>query len=397
MRAAVMDARTQAAADGAAMAAAEPGRVEPVSIIVPVFNEVENLPDLRREIAQALDSAGVPFEVVLVNDGSTDGSTQLLDRIHREDPRFKVVHFIQNYGQTAAMAAGIAHASHDVLVSMDADLQNDPADIPRLLPMLRDYDLVCGWRKKREDNFVFRKLPSRAANWLISRTTGVVLHDYGCTLKLYRREYVEDVPLYGQMHRFIPIYVTWAGARMVEVPVNHRPRRKGSSKYGLSRTFRVLLDLATTVFLRDFYSNPLYFFGYYGFGAIALGVLFAAAAVAMKVLEGTWIHRNPLIHLAAMCVLLGFNAFFFGLIAEVMIRMNFEIQKKAPYRIRQVRGLDPRTPLIGRSQTKPDAEPAAASGAEPSAAEPARDPASADGGRTEAGGDPRGDDHECVA
>ena len=329
----------------------DPSRHGPISVIVPVYNEVESLRDLHREVTEALDPTGIEYEVILVNDGSTDGSTQLLDQIHAEDPRFRVIHFIHNYGQTAAMAAGIKHASHEILVSLDADLQNDPADIPRLLTLLDDYDLVCGWRKRREDNWFLRKLPSKAANWLISRTTGVPLHDYGCTLKVYRREYVHDIPLYGQMHRFIPIYVTWAGARMIEIPVNHRGRAKGTSKYGLTRTFRVVLDLMTTVFLRDFYSNPLYFFGYYGFGAIALGVLFAFWAVVTKYVDGTFIHKNPMIHIAAMSVLLGFNSFFFGLLAEVMIRMNFEIQKKEPYRVRQVRGLEARTPHVGASQT----------------------------------------------
>lgn len=323
-----------------------------ISIIIPVYNEVESLWDLHREVTAAMDPSGLEYEVVLVNDGSTDGTTQLLDEIHREDPRFKVVHFIRNYGQTAAMSAGIKHATHEVIVSMDADLQNDPADIPRLVGMLDEgHDLICGWRKKREDAFIMRKLPSKIANWLISSTTGVVLHDYGCTLKVYRREYVRDIPLYGQMHRFIPIYVTWAGARMHETPVNHRARAKGTSKYGITRTFRVVLDLMTTVFLRDFYTNPLYFFGYYGFGSIALGVLCAAQAVYMKYSFGTWIHKNPLALMAAMFVLIGFNSFFFGLLAEVIIRMNFEIQKKEPYRVRQVRGVPVQTPLIGKSQT----------------------------------------------
>jgi glycosyltransferase involved in cell wall biosynthesis len=328
-------------------------RVHPaISIVIPVYNEEELLRDLHRELCEALDPTGIDYEVILVNDGSRDGSTRLLDAIHAEDPRWKVIHFMRNYGQTAAMAAGLSHASHDVIVTMDADLQNDPRDIPSLLTRLEEgHDLICGWRKKREDNFILRKLPSRAANWLISRTTGVVLHDYGCTLKVFRREYVTDIPLYGQMHRFIPIYVTWAGARMLEVAVNHRARTKGKSKYGLSRTFRVVLDLLTTVFLRDFYTNPLYFFGYYGFASIGLGLLAAGWAVWMKLALGTWIHKNPLALIAVMFTLLGFNSFFFGLLAEVMIRMNFEIQRKAPYRVRQVRGLEARVPLVGRSQT----------------------------------------------
>jgi len=333
-----------------------PARQQPISLIIPIYNEVENLRDLRAAVVDALEPAGIEFEVVLVNDGSTDGSTQLLDELHKEDGRFRVVHFIRNYGQTAAMSAGIKHASHEILVSMDADLQNDPADIPAMLDKLDEgFDLVCGWRKKREDAFIMRKLPSKIANWLISSTTGVVLHDYGCTLKCYRREYVRDIPLYGQMHRFIPIYVTWAGARMVEVPVNHRARMKGTSKYGITRTFRVVLDLMTTVFLRDFYTNPLYFFGYYGFGSIAAGMLCAGQAVLMKYQFGTWIHKNPLALLGVMFVLIGVNSFFFGLLAEVMIRTNFEIQKKEAYRVRQTRGITARTPLIGRSQS-PDGE-----------------------------------------
>jgi glycosyltransferase involved in cell wall biosynthesis len=341
---------------------AEASRKQPISLVIPVYNEVENLRDLQAAVTAALDPHDIAFECILVNDGSTDGSTQLLDEIHLDDPRFVVIHFIRNYGQTAAMDAGIKHASHEIIVSMDADLQNDPADIPMLLDLLDEgNDLVCGWRKKREDGWILRKVPSKIANRLISSTTGVKLHDYGCTLKVYRREYIEDIPLYGQMHRFIPIYVTWAGARMVEVPVNHRARTKGVSKYGISRTFRVILDLVTTVFLRDFYSNPSYFFGYYGFASVAAGMACAAGAVWMKYFEGTWMHKNPLVTMAAMFVLLGFNSVFIGLLAEVLIRMNFEIQKKKPWRVRQVRGIEPQVRLIGVSQT-PDADPSLYSG-----------------------------------
>ena len=312
---------------------------------------MDKLADLQREICAALDPHEIPFEVILVNDGSTDGTTQALDALHGQDERFKVVHFIRNYGQTAAMQAGLQHANHDIIVTMDADLQNDPRDIPSMLGLLdKDHDLVCGWRKHRQDDLVLRKLPSRAANWLISRTTGVVLHDYGCTLKAMRKEYVADIPLYGEMHRFIPIYVTWAGARMIEVPVNHRARTRGVSKYGLSRTFRVVLDLVTTIFLRDFYSNPLYFFGYFAYASFFTGLLCAGGAVWMKAAMGTWIHKNPLALLASMFILLSANAVFFGLLAEIMIRMNFEIQKKMPFRVRATRGTPPRVPLIGQDR-----------------------------------------------
>ena len=311
----------------------------PISLVVPVYNEQENLDALADAIRDALDPAGIPFEVLLVDDGSTDGSAHVMDRIHETDPRFKLVRFIRNYGQTAAMSAGIHHASYDVVVTMDADLQNDPSDIPAMLAVLDDgYDVVCGWRKDRKDRWLDRKIPSKIANWLISTMSKVYLHDYGCTLRVCKREYINAIPLYGQMHRFIPIYVTWAGAKLVEVPVKHHPRRAGTTKYGLTRTFRVLLDLMTVKFLRDFYVNPIYFFGYFGFSSIFAGGLAAGAAVFMKFYYDTWMHKNPLVIIAAMCVLLGFNAFFFGLIAEILIRMNFEIQHKTSYRIREIRG-----------------------------------------------------------
>lgn len=308
-----------------------------ISIVVPVYDEVENLPHLHRAIADAMELAGVPFELLLIDDGSADGSGEEADRLAALDPRVRVVHFVRNYGQTAAMSAGFRLARHDVLVSIDADLQNDPADIPMMLGKLDDgYDLVCGWRRSRQDRFLDRKLPSILANRLISRVSKVPLHDYGCTLKVYRREFLQDIPLYGQMHRFIPIYVTWAGARLVEVPVRHHPRTRGTSKYGLGRVFRVLLDLLTVKFIRDFYVNPIYFFGYAGFASIFAGFVAVGGALWMKAAYGTWMHKNPLVVLAGVLVLLGFNSFFFGLIAEVMIRMSFEIQGKQPYRIRSV-------------------------------------------------------------
>ena len=319
--------------------AQRPSGTVPISLVVPVYNERENLDALADAIREALDPEGIPFEVLLVDDGSTDGSAPSMDRIHESDPRFKVVRFIRNYGQTAAMSAGIHHASHDIVVTMDADLQNDPRDIPGMLSLLEQgYDVVCGWRKSRKDRFLDRKLPSMIANGLISWASRVYLHDYGCTLKVCKRKYINAIPLYGQMHRFIPIYVVWAGAKLVEVPVRHHPRRAGSTKYGITRTFRVLMDLTTVKFLRDFYVNPIYFFGYFGFASMFAGGVAAAAALFMKFYYGTWMHKNPLVIIASMCILLGFNAFFFGLIAEVLIRMNFEIQHKRSYLIREIRG-----------------------------------------------------------
>jgi len=316
-----------------------PTRTVPVSIVVPVYNEQENLDALADAIRQALDPEGIPFEVLLVDDGSTDGSARVMDRIYESDPRFKVIRFIRNYGQTAAMSAGIHHASNDIVVTMDADLQNDPRDIPGMLALLDEgYDVVCGWRKDRQDRLLDRKLPSMIANWLISRMSKVYLHDYGCTLRVCKREYINAIPLYGQMHRFIPIYVVWAGAKLVEVPVRHHARRAGTTKYGITRTPRVLLDLMTVKFLRDFYVNPIYFFGYFGFASIAAGLVASGGALFMKLYYGTWMHKNPLVTIAAMCILLGFNAFFFGVIAEVLIRMNFEIQHKTSYLVREIRG-----------------------------------------------------------
>ena len=235
------------------------GAHTPVSMVVPVYNEVDNVRPLVEAIAAAMGET--PYEIVLVNDGSTDGSDAVLNAMAAEDSTIRVVHFVRNYGQTAALTAGIRHAKSPIIVTLDADLQNDPADIPAMLTKLDDADVVCGWRKDRKDPWLSRTMPSRLANALISKLSNVPLHDYGCTLRAYKREFLEQIPLYGEMHRFIPIYVTWAGAKLIEVPVRHHPRVRGTSKYGLSRVFKVLLDLTTVKFLRDFFVTPIYFFG----------------------------------------------------------------------------------------------------------------------------------------
>lgn len=229
-----------------------------LSLIVPVYDEEDNLKALHKAIQEALVEHD--FEVIYVNDGSKDGSAQVLEDIARLDIRARIVHFVRNYGQTAALTAGIRMARADLLVTLDADLQNDPSDIPMMLTHLDDADVVCGWRKDRQDSYLSRTFPSKIANWLISRLSNVYMHDYGCTLRIYRKEFIQDIPLYGEMHRFIPIYVTWAGARLVEVPVKHHPRTQGESKYGLWRIPKVLLDLTTLKFLRDFFVTPIYFF-----------------------------------------------------------------------------------------------------------------------------------------
>ena len=308
-----------------------------LSIVVPVFNEVDNLEELHKQIVDVSASAPFDFELILVNDGSTDGSKQLLDQLAQDDSRVKVVHFVRNYGQTAAMSAGFRFAKNPIIITLDADLQNDPTDIPALLAKLDEgYDVVCGWRKSRKDPFLTRTMPSWVANKIISKTSKVPLHDYGCTLRAYRQEYLEDIPLYGEMHRFIPIYVTWAGARLTEMPVRHHARTRGHSKYGLSRVFKVLLDLITIKFLRDYFVNPIYFFGYFGFLLAFAGTGSIGMALFMKFQYGTWMHKNPFVIFSVMFFIMALVMFMMGLITEILIRMNFEIQKKPPYKIRRV-------------------------------------------------------------
>ena len=302
-----------------------------LSLIVPVYDEEDNLRGLHNAIVDALTDQ--TFEVIYVNDGSRDSSAQVLDKIAKEDQRARVIHFVRNYGQTAALTAGIRSARAELLVTLDADLQNDPSDIPMMLTHLTDADVVCGWRKDRKDAYLSRTLPSKIANWLISRLSNVYMHDYGCTLRIYRKEFIQDIPLYGEMHRFIPIYVTWAGARLVEVPVKHHPRMRGESKYGLWRIPKVLLDLTTLKFLRDFFVTPIYFFGWLGIGFVALGLIIMTTSI------GVWWHgihpelAASLTTLGPVLCGLGIVEITLGIIAEVLIRMHFELQQKEPYHI----------------------------------------------------------------
>ena len=309
-----------------------------LSVIVPVFNERDDIERLHLGIVDAL--VGHEFEVLYVNDGSSDGTGKLLDGLADTDPRVRVIHFLRNYGQTAALTAGFRNAMAPVLVTMDADYQNDPADIPMLIEHLDDYDVVCGWRKDRQDATISRLIPSRAANWLISKLSKVPLHDYGCTLRVYRREFVQDIPLYGEMHRFIPIYVTWAGARLTEVPVRHHPRINGEAKYGLERIFKVLLDLTTVKFLRDFFVTPIYFFGWVGFMLVFAGLLSGALAIPCWYLVDRPLIAACLTIVAPMLSIFGVVEITLGIIAEVLIRMHYEIQGKNPYKIRTTRNMD---------------------------------------------------------
>ena len=308
-----------------------------VSLVVPVYNEAENIEPLSAAIQSALD--GISYETVLVNDGSNDGSQSVLDALASRDPTNRVIHFVRNYGQTAALTAGIRHARAPIIVTLDADLQNDPADIPAMLQKLDEADVICGWRKDRKDPWLSRTLPSRLANALISKLSNVPLHDYGCTLRVYRREYLEQIPLYGEMHRFIPIYVTWAGARLLEVPVRHHPRTRGTSKYGLSRVFKVLLDLTTVKFLRDFFVTPIYFFGLLGFLLVAAGMVLAGVALSMWILGVQPLVAVCFTVISPMLVIFGLVEITLGIIAEVLIRMHYEIQGRAPYRIADGQGI----------------------------------------------------------
>lgn len=305
-----------------------------LSVILPVYNEEGNLETLHRELDVVLAHAGYPYEFIAVNDGSKDKSGQILDQLATKDTHFKVIHFRKNYGQTAALAAGIDAAEGEILIPMDADLQNDPQDIPRFLAMIDEgYDVVAGWRKERKDDFL-RRIPSVLANRLISRSTGVRLHDYGCTMKAYKREIIEDVRFYGEMHRFMPVYVAWEGAKIGELVVNHRPRIHGVSKYGISRTFRVVLDLLTVTFLMSYLTRPMHFFGWAGFSAFFLGSISACAAIAYR-LNGVHLNRTPLPLLTAFFVLMGVQFILMGILAEILIRIYHEPGGKATYRVRR--------------------------------------------------------------
>ncbi|MEC7987312.1 MAG: glycosyltransferase family 2 protein [Myxococcota bacterium] len=305
-----------------------------LSLVIPVYDEEENLRLLHNRIEEALQN--MDYEAIYINDGSRDRSGAVLEEIARDNPNIKVIHFVRNYGQTAALTAGIRSSTSDILITLDADLQNDPFDIPQMLDKLDDCDVVCGWRKDRKDHYFSRTLPSKAANWLISTLSNVHLHDYGCTLRVYRREFIQDIPLYGEMHRFIPIYVTWAGARILEVPVTHHPRTRGYSKYGLWRIPKVLLDLTTLKFLRDFFVTPIYFFGYVGIGIALFGLLCGGLSIYFWLTAAPVFLLTTTLILCPLSLILAILEVTLGIIAEVLIRMHFEIQNKEPYRVSQM-------------------------------------------------------------
>jgi glycosyltransferase involved in cell wall biosynthesis len=315
-----------------------------LSVIVLVYNEAESITPLHEELIGVLDGLDVTYEVLYIDDGSRDGSTEQLGQIAARDPHVRVVSFRRNFGQTAAVQAGIDHSRGDILIFMDGDLQNDPHDIPHLLEKIDEgYDVVSGWRKNRRDDAT-RVLPSRIANWIIARVTGVPLHDFGCTLKAYQREVIQDVKLYGEMHRFIPVYASWVGARITELTVNHRQRTFGKSKYSLARTSRVLLDLMTVKLLGSYSTKPIYFFGFAAFGLWVLAFVFAAIVIIQKALPPyPYAHNNPLLLLAVFLAIVGVQFVLMGLLAELSIRTYHESQAKTTYVVREV---------IERSQRK---------------------------------------------
>ena len=319
-----------------------------VSVVIPVYNERENISRLYWELQKVLPQLEKPYEILFVDDGSTDGGSEKLIEVAKSDPHVRVVQFRRNYGQTAAMQAGIDHANYDVIVTIDGDLQNDPSDIPMMLNKLDEgYDLVHGWRKERQDALVHRKIPSQIANWLISKVTRFPIHDLGCTLKVMRREIAQEIELYGEMHRFIPILAHQRGAKCAEVVTNHRPRTAGTTKYGIDRTFRVILDLVTVKYMLDYFAHPMKLFGGVGLFCFAACCISAVLTLGMKLLGGFDMTGNPLLLLSLVSGLAGIQFLSLGLLGEVSARIYFGTQRRQHYAVRSLINFDvePQLPL----------------------------------------------------
>ncbi len=312
-----------------------------LSVIVPLFNEQDNVAQLCADLIKVLQEVARPFEVLLINDGSRDKTEEVSQRLAGQDKRIKLISLLRNFGQTAAVMAGIDHASSDIIILMDGDQQNDPRDIPLLLAKLDEgFDVVSGWRQQRKDRALTRKLPSIVANRLIAWVTGVRLHDYGCTLKAYRRDVLKGVKLYGEMHRFVPLYCTWRGGRVGEIPVRHNARIHGQSKYGLERILKVALDIIVVTFLDRYATRPIHLFGMFGILLLAVSLLAGAAALYLKIFEGIHLIRTPLPLLSALCFITGFMSILLGLLAELVMRTYFESQGKSVYLIRNKLNID---------------------------------------------------------
>jgi glycosyltransferase involved in cell wall biosynthesis len=321
--------------------AVEGGQRPEISVFLPVYNEEGNIEPLNEKLTESLERLGRTYEIIYVDDGSTDQSLDRLRRLAAEHPRVRVIALRRNYGQTAAMSAGIDHARGEILIPMDADLQNDPVDIAQLLEKLDEgYDVVSGWRKDRKDKYLTRRVPSMVANRLISAISGVELHDYGCSLKAYRRDVLADVKLYGEMHRFIPIYAGWAGARVTEIAVSHHARHAGKSKYGLSRTIKVVFDLITIKFMSSYLTKPLYLFGMAGLICLVVSLFAALSALYYRFVHDVHLNRMPLATLAMIMFAMGIQFIFMGLLAEMIVRTYHESQNKPTYLIRERINLD---------------------------------------------------------
>ena len=312
-----------------------------ISVIIPVYNERENIRPLYDALKPVLEGMGVGYEIIFIDDGSTDGTSAEVEAL-ANDASVRVIEFRRNFGQTAAFAAGFDHAEGEVIVTMDGDLQNDPADVPKLYGMVKDgqYDLVSGWRKNRKDTFINRKLPSMIANWLISKVTGVKLHDYGCSLKAYRSDVVKNLRLYGEMHRFIPAVANWYGVNVAEVETAHHPRVWGKSKVGISRTVKVFLDLITVKFLQSFSTKPIQFFGPMGLASTAAGLAISLYLAAEKLLAGRSIGGRPLLLLGVLLIIIGVQLIGMGLLGEMIVRVYHESQKKPIYTLKKIIGPD---------------------------------------------------------
>jgi glycosyltransferase involved in cell wall biosynthesis len=309
-----------------------------ISIVIPVYNEEENIRILHEKIRESVDPLKMEYEILYIDDGSTDNTLKILEEIQSKDPHVVVLSLRRNFGQTAAFAAGFDFARGDIIVTMDGDLQNDPADIPKLIELIKDNDLVSGWRKKRKDPFFSRRLPSIIANWLISNVTGVKLHDYGCSLKAYRRDVVKNLRLYGEMHRFIPAVASWYGVRVAEVETTHHPRLRGKSKYGISRTMKVVLDLITVKFLQSFSTKPIQFFGPVGIMSSIIGLLISLYLSMQKIFFGRSIASRPLLLLGVLLIIVGIQLIGMGLLGEMLVRVYHESQRKPIYVIKKILG-----------------------------------------------------------
>lgn len=314
-------------------------KTKKISVVVPVFNEEKNIKLLYPKIKQVLDNLGKNYEIIFIDDGSTDKTATFLHQICQEDRKVKAVVFRRNFGQTAAISAGFDYAKGEVIVTLDADLQNDPEDIPQLIEKIEEgYDVVSGWRAERKDPFLSRRIPSYISNWLISFFTGVKLHDHGCTLKAYRKEITKNIKLYGEMHRFVPALASWVGASICEVKVRHYPRKYGKSRYNFSRISRGFLDLLTVKFLLSFAASPIQIFGKFGLISIFSGFICGIILVAMKVVSGVDMTGNPFLYLSILFLLIGGQSISIGLLGEIISRTYHESQNKSIYFVKEILG-----------------------------------------------------------